>query len=182
MLIDFREISEAGLNVVSDEAIVWLDNRSSDPLRELYSFPRAFHVSARLEKASGNVSLRGRFEGEAVVQCVRCLKAFERSLDADFNLTLLPRSEEGTAGEEEKALESDDLDVRFYDEEQIDLGEVLSEQIILSLDLYPHCRPECKGLCPECGKDRNEVECACSDEKKNSRWAALKQIKLAKNQ
>jgi uncharacterized protein len=74
-------------------------------------------------------------------------------------------------------LEADDLDLAYYEEEKVDLGAVVSEQVALLLDLYPHCRPDCKGLCPVCGTDRNELQCACEENRGDSRWAALKKFK-----
>lgn len=176
MQIDFREISGAGLDVTSPETITWGETEETDPLRDIYAFPEPFQVTAHLEKAQENVFLTGKFAGVAKAHCVRCLKTFDIPLAQEFRLTLMPHtSEEGTGGERE--LEADDLDLAYYEEEKVDLGAVVSEQVALLLDLYPRCRPDCKGLCPVCGADKNDSQCACEDNREDSRWATLKKFK-----
>jgi uncharacterized protein len=39
------------------------------------------------------------------------------------------------------------------------------------------CSDECRGLCPDCGANLNEAECACKLEQVDLRWAALKELK-----
>ena len=49
----------------------------------------------------------------------------------------------------------------FYEEEEIDLGHLIREQFYLAMPMKPLCRPDCQGLCPQCGVNRNTTECAC---------------------
>ena len=178
MLIDFREISPNGLDVESAEEITWLDTEQNDPLREIYTFGQVFKVSAHLEKAQENVFLTGRFSGTVSARCVRCLKPFEVSLAEPFRFTLMPRGADLGEGEgSERELEADDLDLAYYEQERVDLGQMVSEQVLLLLGLYPRCQPDCKGLCPVCGADRNENECTCAESQTEPRWAALKKFK-----
>ena len=58
----------------------------------------------------------------------------------------------------------------------IDLGEVMREQFFLALPMKPLCRPECKGLCPICGANRNRQECGCREEWVDPRLAGLKNL------
>ncbi|MGA9384480.1 MAG: DUF177 domain-containing protein, partial [Candidatus Sulfotelmatobacter sp.] len=39
------------------------------------------------------------------------------------------------------------------------------------------CRDDCKGMCPQCGKNLNQEQCSCSVEQEEPRWAALKEIR-----
>ena len=39
------------------------------------------------------------------------------------------------------------------------------------------CRPDCRGLCPTCGVDRNRLECACRTEEPDPRLAPLLEIR-----
>lgn len=41
----------------------------------------------------------------------------------------------------------------------LDLTPLAREYFLLDMPLRPLCRPECKGLCPECGVNRNEIDC-----------------------
>jgi uncharacterized protein len=44
----------------------------------------------------------------------------------------------------------------------IDLDEVIREEIILDCAIRPLCKPDCKGLCPKCGKNLNQGGCSCA--------------------
>lgn len=176
MRIDFREISPAGLDLASQEEITWPEAAEHDPLRALYRIPAPFQVAVHIDKAQENVFVTGSFEGVVEAHCVRCLKPVRLELAEKFRLTLMPRTAEG-AGEGEREIEADDLDLGYYDEEVLDLGKLVSEQVLLVLDLYPHCRADCKGLCPVCGVDRNETSCDCADRRVDARFAALEKFK-----
>jgi uncharacterized protein len=44
-----------------------------------------------------------------------------------------------------------------------------------ALSMQPLCQPDCKGLCPRCGRDRNAGACACEPEE-DVRWSALREL------
>jgi len=54
----------------------------------------------------------------------------------------------------------------------LDLEPLAHDACILELPLAPLCGPDCLGLCPECGVNRNHESCACA-EKTDPRWSAL---------
>jgi len=49
----------------------------------------------------------------------------------------------------------------------------VSEQIQLAIPGRLLCRPDCRGLCPQCGADRNTEPCRCEERTIDPRWAAL---------
>lgn len=61
--------------------------------------------------------------------------------------------------------------------DQIDLGAMIRENILLDAPVAPLCRPDCAGLCPTCGIDRNHAECDCVAASGDPRWEALAQLK-----
>jgi uncharacterized protein len=61
--------------------------------------------------------------------------------------------------------------------DQIDLAAMIRENILLESPLAPVCRPDCAGLCPTCGIDRNLTNCDCVDAVVDPRWDALSQLK-----
>jgi uncharacterized protein len=69
-----------------------------------------------------------------------------------------------------------DVGVSFYKDDTIDLGEVMREQFFLALPMKPLCRPDCRGLCPVCGKNRNIEQCECREEWTDPRLAPLKKL------
>lgn len=57
--------------------------------------------------------------------------------------------------------------------DQIDLEPVVREVVQIDLPTVPVCRPDCAGLCPACGVDRNVDPCTCAEVGRDERWAAL---------
>jgi uncharacterized protein len=59
----------------------------------------------------------------------------------------------------------------------IEITEMVRDKLLLSMPLQPHCRVGCKGICPSCGLNRNVVSCQCGDERLNSPFEALKELR-----
>lgn len=64
-----------------------------------------------------------------------------------------------------------------FDGEQLDLATMVHEALGLDLPLAPLCRPDCLGLCVECGANRNEVDCGHRPDTSDPRWAALGELR-----
>ncbi len=62
------------------------------------------------------------------------------------------------------------------DSDQLDLEPLVRDAVLLELPLAPLCLPECRGLCPRCGENRNLVDCGCQPEV-DPRWAALEVLR-----
>ncbi|RMF92426.1 MAG: DUF177 domain-containing protein [Candidatus Schekmanbacteria bacterium] len=68
-------------------------------------------------------------------------------------------------------------EIYFIDDEFVNLVDIALEQVSLSLPIKPLCNEDCKGLCPECGQNRNERECRCKDNYIDPRFAILEKLK-----
>ena len=66
---------------------------------------------------------------------------------------------------------------RRFSGERIDLEPLFREQFVLAIPYAPLCSETCKGLCPQCGIDRNTDSCAC-EPPIDPRLAALKGLKI----
>lgn len=64
------------------------------------------------------------------------------------------------------------------DGDQIDLAPLVREYSLLELPDGPLCRPDCAGICPVCGIDRNTGSCGCDTTVRDDRWAALDDLHL----
>ncbi|HTG00944.1 MAG TPA: DUF177 domain-containing protein, partial [Nitrospirota bacterium] len=85
------------------------------------------------------------------------LEVFPFEIDMDVSVDLSPASLLGREGEHE--LVHGELDVEFYQGEEIDPLEIVREQMLIAIPMVPlHC-PDCKGLCSECGTDLNKRDC-----------------------
>ncbi len=129
-------------------------------------------VAGAIEKASHGYLLTGTLQGRATLRCVRCLSEFPIDIEEGVDLIMLPAAH--VPREDEARLGKDELEVRFYSEPRLDLGELAAEQIELALPMKPLCREECRGICRRCGANLNEWECACPrDAGDDPRFSAL---------
>ena len=114
-----------------------------------------------VEKTGEKVTVRGSVAATARLECVRCLAAFDRPLQASLQV-FAERAGSGRPRDEE-ALERDEY-MRFHDGRQLDLRGDAREALLLELPMVPHCREDCRGLCPRCGADLNAGPCGCPRE------------------
>lgn len=128
-----------------------------------------------VDKDKDQYRLAGRVETMLELPCGRCLEPFRWPVDALFDLRYQPRGED--SGEGEREIREDDLTTAFYEDETIDLAQLMREQFYLSLPMKPLCDPECKGLCPQCGTNLNRGRCACQAVWTDPRLAVLKQFR-----
>jgi uncharacterized protein len=131
-----------------------------------------FEFELTLEKKGDFVEIEGNFKGNGDIPCVRCLEPFYIEFSNKIRLFLY--NEDGTyAGDGgEHELGENDLEYGLFRGDRIDVGELLREQIILSLPDYPLCKPDCKGV------DAN-VKNALDEEGKKV-FYNLKNLKLKK--
>lgn len=71
-----------------------------------------------------------------------------------------------------------DPDAYLIEDGQLDLVPLVRETALLQLDDERLCRPDCAGLCPQCGIDRNQESCDCGGDVRDERWAALDGLEL----
>jgi uncharacterized protein len=93
-------------------------------------------------------------------------------VDASFDLRYEPRRTESS--ERETEVRDRDLSAAYYDDQQIDLGQLMSEQFHLFVPMKPLCVEACRGLCPQCGVNLNREACGCVRDWQDPRLAALK--------
>jgi uncharacterized protein len=61
--------------------------------------------------------------------------------------------------------------------DQLDLGPMVREVIVLDAPMSPLCRDDCRGLCPTCGVDLNVETCSCQEVVADSPFGALDQLR-----
>ena len=141
---------------------------------EDYRIVAPVRLTAQVSKDAQKVRLTGRVQTTLETDCSRCLEPFQIPVDAPFDLMFLPETVEESGTERE--IEDDDVGVSHYKADTIDLGQVMHEQFLLALPMKPLCQPECKGLCPVCGTNRNREVCSCRSEWVDPRLAGLKNL------
>lgn len=172
--ITLHEMAPQGCTFsVSDER-VW-----AEPLKK-YHVPCRIVEPIRAEVfvlAQGEgCLLRGSLKGTIALPCDRCMEETRVVLNQSFDeFEAYPKAGMGDNPAEllERSVITVEGGALF-----LDLEAFLWEEFSLALPVKPLCRPDCKGLCPSCGKNLNEGPCACSPEEGDPRFAALRQLKV----
>ncbi|HUR76751.1 MAG TPA: DUF177 domain-containing protein [Acidimicrobiales bacterium] len=110
----------------------------------------------------GAVRVRGRVRTTWEGECRRCLGDASGDLDVDVGELY------------EREPESEDIYPLTAD--RLDLEPLVRDAIYLELPQAPLCKADCRGLCPECGADRNTVDCGHAVDEMDPRWAALREL------
>ena len=129
---------------------------------------------AELLGATEEIRVQGRMKVRMEAECDRCLDMASYELDNRFDLFYRP---EGTGiRSEEIELEEGETEIGYYTGDGLELKEIIREQVLLAMPMQRVCREDCKGICPVCGRDRNDGECGCVAKLSDDRWAALKNL------
>jgi uncharacterized protein len=182
MLIQLHEITGEGLDLSFDLSGEWA--RQALAGTEADGATARVQATAYLCRTNRSVFARGRLVGAMTLPCSRCTGPAAFPFDVPYQVTFLPRPDEDDLGADEEGspeeveLAAEDLDLATYTNDEIDLDSLLREQLLLVIPMAHLCREDCKGLCPQCGKDLNEGPCDCPPAPADDRWAALKNVKL----
>jgi uncharacterized protein len=111
-------------------------------------------------------ALRLRFTVELEGPCVRCLECATPGFEVDA------REVEQPGGGEE-------LSSPYVDEgADLDLAAWARDALALTLPVQITCRPECAGLCPQCGANLNDEPAHAHEREPDARWAKLSEIRF----
>jgi len=163
--IRFDESFQAGQIDFSGE-----DLEQGSPLRAVGS-------AELLPHTGGEVRIQGRYTVEMTAQCDRCLGRARFPLDESFDLFYRPMVE--IAREEEVAIDEGQSEIGFYEGGGLELEDVLRERVLLALPMQRICSETCQGICPVCGKNRNDGACECKPDIADDRWGALRKLHMS---
>jgi uncharacterized protein len=167
-----KDIGEGGIDVQVAVTEAWLAAECSDASLGLTR--AGLCLTGRLEPAGEGYLLRGTLRGELLVPCARCLEPALATVDAPVAASFVERS----SSERETPAESED-DVIAIEHGTIDLGRPIRDEILLAIPMGPVCRPDCAGICPTCGRNRNLTPCDCEIRTPaSSKLGALAKMKL----
>jgi len=107
-----------------------------------------FSGIVRVNRTPQGVLAVSEFDATVTLECVRCLKAFDLPLRSEFSDLF--------AFDKRSMTESELL---IPDDGNIDLEPLVREYLLIEVPISPVCRPDCKGLCIECGEDLNLGTC-----------------------
>ncbi len=126
---------------------------------------RRFEGSALIGRTPQGLIVTGKFSGDTTLECVRCLKDFTHRLRWEFT-ELFAFNEKSVS----------DSGLILPEDAHIDLQPLLREYALLEVPISPICKPDCKGLCPDCGQDLNIKDCGHRPQDEESPFSVLKKL------
>jgi uncharacterized protein len=172
MIFDIDEIPEGGLNFDVLEGKEHFGIDQSD-----CALTDGVRVCGKLTKIERELCFAGYIEAPLLVTCTRCLKLFPLQVKNKVQAHFVPRVKLSLPGSEVEISETD-IEKEIYEENRIDLHGIIRDQILLEVPLILLCQGNCKGLCPECGSDRNSGPCECKNNGDiDPRFAVLQKLK-----
>jgi uncharacterized protein len=136
-------------------------------------------IKAHVEMGDeASIHVRGHLGARLGIECARCLDPVTVPFEQNLDLFFLPHREDLASEEDEDEVEltESDLVVTYYRGGRLDLGEVIREQLFLSLPMKRLCQDACQGLCPACGANRNRTKCECVVDNTDPRLASLRNL------
>jgi uncharacterized protein len=130
---------------------------------------RPVTVDAEVESVVEGLLVTGTVGATAMVGCVRCLR--ELDLEVEVEVRELFALERGDDEDEGYAVLPDD---------RLPLDTLARDALVLAFPAFPLCRPDCAGLCPVCGADRNTIDCGHGGtDNIDPRWAGLADLRTS---
>jgi uncharacterized protein len=163
MIIRVSELPDEGLSI--DETAC-AASPYADPAWHLD------HLQLQVNKDGNEVDVLGQIRASVPQVCGRCTEGFTSRVTADVDLRFAPKP----ARVDNAELGRDDLDTDFYVDDRIDLDRVIETETTLALPMKPLCDPGCRGLCLQCGANRNLTPCTCAERAPDPRLAVLKTL------
>ncbi len=121
--------------------------------------------------------VRGALYASVELECSRCLRLFEMPLTCEVEEQVELRAIAARPFEHPQVtMVPEEGDTLFLEGNILDLTELIRQMLLVSLPIKPLHDLECKGLCPTCGADLNEGECACERQVGHPAFAALAKL------
>jgi uncharacterized protein len=125
-------------------------------------------------RTSQGILVTGRAETTLEFTCDRCLEPYRQDVAVELEEEFYPTVDPGeTPLDEVSDIDREDEALRIDEHHTLDLWEVVRQNLMLAVPVHPVCRPDCAGLCPRCGENRNEGLCQCPPDTVDPRWASL---------
>ena len=119
----------------------------------------------RISRTAQGLLLQAKMRAESQSECGRCLEPFVQSLEVDFTeLYAFSRNSVTESG------------LLVPETGVIDLSPIIREEMLLAFPLKPICQPDCRGLCPICGENRNLTTCDHIEETVDSPLIVLRTL------
>lgn len=128
----------------------------------------------RLDRVNTGILARGQTTALVNLLCARCLEPVDIATHVEFAEQFAPSIDMSTG----KPLPPPDDELTFLisQNHMLDLNEALRQNLLAALPIQAVCKPDCAGLCPKCGTNRNVGACDCIVDDANHPFAALAEL------
>jgi uncharacterized protein len=121
--------------------------------------------SAHITRTAQGLLVQVKMQATVLTECVRCLTLFQLPLHVDFT-ELYAFSHHSVT----------DSGLILPEDAHINLSPLVREYMLLDIPISPLCKPDCKGLCPICGENLNEVTCRHDEDRIDPRLSVLRSL------
>lgn len=135
-------------------------------------------IDVRLESVTEGVYVSGTAHAAVTGECARCLDPVSDAITVEIGeLFAFPDSAT------DETTEDDELPrvAVSRSDEHVDLEQTVRDALVGDLPLAPLCRPDCPGLCVDCGGKWADLPPDHRHETLDPRWAALRERLPAEN-
>lgn len=130
----------------------------------------------RLMRGPAGILVEGRISTTLNLGCSRCLEPVELPIDVEISEHFRPTvTIPGAAPVLADPDEEDEAITEIDERQMMDLSGVIWQNIELALPASVLCRPDCAGLCAQCGANRNQETCDCQPPV-DPRWTDLARL------
>lgn len=167
MILELRDLEEFPALVTLEAA-----EGKTAPMRDDVLSVGAVTVSLTVQKSGDEFFCQGTVTATVELECARCLGPFRYDAQGptDFIATTAQLLEQYRA----EAVDDEEYVIIDSNELTADISDIVRETLLLELPMKPVCGDECKGLCSQCGANRNTEPCDCESNKTDPRWEGLK--------
>lgn len=162
--VDLRELAKGGAVQTQGEL------KEDDPALDGTDFTlrEPVTVDGRLQSiGEGRFYWQGTARTVVQGECRRCLTPVATPLNLEIGALFTQDTD---------AEDDPDSYPLGPDATEIDVTPAVREELFLAAPRFVQCRDDCKGICPQCGKDLNAGPCDCKPVT-DARWQPLKALK-----
>jgi len=127
-----------------------VDTSIDIPSFEDLSFESPARVALELRGVDRGIRVQGQIDARATGECRRCLNEVAVPVHLEIDERVAPGEEMGPLSESNVLVG-----------ERLDLGDLVRQLILTALPMGALCSEECRGLCPQCGRNLNAGPCGC---------------------
>lgn len=164
MIIDLRMLDENSGHLSGTERVAFEDAFGGED-----TMPCSVDLDYR--SSGGAWYFHGTLAATLETRCHRCLDPVQQPIAGEFDLVVSRRAREhGDDPEPEE-----DYVTVGVNEHEVSLDRVIHENLVVNIPMLILCSDTCRGLCPNCGANRNHERCDCRPAA-DPRWEALRKL------